>query len=86
MKFTWNVDGRSVSSNQLGKAITESMQKQIQAAAEQQIKAKLAAIRCPVHHQPPRNLRVEGNVLKNAQVKMDCCCDPLKAAIQAAMK
>jgi hypothetical protein len=83
MKF--KVNGRSVSPNKLGDAILSSMQGDIQKAAEKQVIAKLSSIRCPVHHQTPRNIRFEGSILKGSQARMDCCCDQLEEAVKRAL-
>jgi hypothetical protein len=85
MSFNWKIDGRSVSPDQAGDAILTSMQPQIQAAAEHMIIAKLMTIHCPVHDQPPQNIRFEGSILNASEAKMDCCCDQLKEAIAQAL-
>ncbi|BAS60027.1 hypothetical protein NIES2135_66760 (plasmid) [Leptolyngbya boryana NIES-2135] len=85
MNLNWKINGRSVSSDQVGDAILSSMESEIQAAAEQKVIDTLSAIRCPVHDQSAQNIRFEGSILNGNEAKMDCCCDLLKEAIQQAL-
>lgn len=84
MKF--KINGKSVSPNKLGDAILSSMQKDIQAAAEKQVIAKLSSIHCPIHRQTPQNIRFDGSILNGSQAKMDCCCDQLEETVKQALK
>lgn len=84
MKF--QVNGKSVSSKELGDAILSSMQSEIQSAAEEQVIAKLSSIHCSVHNQTSQNIRFEGSILNGSQAKMDCCCDQLKEAVKQALR
>ena len=83
MKF--KVNGKSVSSKKLGDVILSSMQSEIQSAAENQVIAKLSSIHCPVHHQPPQNIRFEGLIVNGSQAKMNFCCARLEQAVKQAL-
>lgn len=77
----WKIDGRRVPQSRVADALAKSLQKEM----EQEVTRNLSRVRCPVHGSTPRNIRFTGSIGRGGQIKADCCCDQLEAAISRAL-
>ena len=78
IKYT--VKGRSVPLSQFGDEVKKGLETQV----EKTIK-RIETARCPVHHQGPKNIRIEiegGNV----RWTFEKCCDELERAAAATLQ
>lgn len=79
MKYT--VNGRSVPLSQSGDVMRKGLETQLE---EKAIK-RIETARCPVHHQGPKNIRIEiegGNV----RWTFEKCCDELEREAAATLQ
>jgi hypothetical protein len=53
-RLGWKLNGRTVAPGQLGRELAKSIESEVVGRA----KNAVARARCPVHGQPPRNIRV----------------------------
>jgi len=78
----WKIDGRKIPQSGVGAALAKSLEK----GFEEEIKKTLSRVRCPEHGNTPKNIRLIGSISRGGQIKIDCCCDKLEAAIAKALQ
>jgi hypothetical protein len=80
MQIKFKIGGHDVAAGKLEESIEDAAFKQV----KEQMSAKIAAVRCPEHAQPPQ-LEFDGASLKTIKVKIKACCETCRGLAVAAM-
>lgn len=81
VSITVSLRGRTVPLDQVSdKRISEAF-----AQAGRQVASKLECIRCPVHAETAKNVRLHFDASGNADLQYDSCCDRLGAEVRRSL-
>ena len=80
MQIKFKIGGKDVGSGKLESTIEDAALQKV----KEQLSAKIAAVRCPEHAQPPV-LDFEGDSLKSLKVKIKACCETCRGLAAAAI-
>ncbi len=80
MNIKLKINGREVSSDNLGSAVEGA----VLAKVKEQMTQKLSNLRCPEHNQTPK-LEIEGDSIQNLKIRFRPCCEWMREEAERVM-